>query len=159
MTKRMIFIIGGIAILVIALGLVGFFIVGPAITAASMPAQTPTPIVTASPSAKTAKKNPFLAVLRPHAATIQSQIAQDLKLTASQLQSDIKSGQTLTQIATAQHVSDAQLQTDEANAVKPYLDQAVSSGSLTQKQETAFLKRLQKNPDALDNLLKVKPAA
>lgn len=157
MEKRTIFIIGGAAALVIILGLLGFFVIGPLITSAST--QAPTPTVTASPSATTKKANPIAAALKPNAATIQSQIAQDLHLSASQLQQDIKAGQTLSQIATAQKVSSSQLQTDEANAVKPYLDQAVTSGSVTQKQESNYLKRLQKNPDFLDTLLKVKPAA
>jgi len=159
MKRLTIFIIGGVAVLVIILGLLGFFVVGPLITAASAPTPTPTPTVTASPSATAKKANPIAAALRPNAAAIQSQIAQDLHITASQLQQDIKSGQTVSQIATAQNVSATQLQTDAVNAVKPYLDQAVSSGSVTQKQETTYLNRLQKNPDLLDNLLKVKPAA
>lgn len=159
MEKRTIFIVGGVAALVIILGLLGFFVIGPLITSASTQAQAPTPTVTASPSATTKKANPVAAALKPNAATIQSQIAQDLHLSASQLQQDIKAGQTLSQIATAQKVSSSQLQTDEANAVKPYLDQAVTSGSVTQKQESSYLKRLQKNPDFLDTLLKVKPAA
>lgn len=159
MKKLTIFIIGGVAVLVIILGLLGFFVVGPLITEASAPTPTPTPAVTASPSATAKKANPVTAVLKTNAAAIQSQIASDLHLTASQLQQDIRSGQTLSQIATAQNVSATQLQTDEVNAVKPYLDQAVSAGSVKQKQETAYLKRLQTNPDALDNLLKVKPAA
>jgi hypothetical protein len=159
MKKLTIFIIGGVAVLVIILGLLGFFVVGPLITEASSPTPTPTPAVTASPSATAKKSNPVTAVLKTNAAAIQSQIASDLHLTASQLQQDIKSGQTLSQIATAQNVSATQLQTDEANVVKPYLDQAVSAGSVTQKQEDNFLKRLQTNPDTLDTLLKVKPAS
>jgi hypothetical protein len=159
MKKLTIFIIGGVAVLVIILGLLGFFVVGPLITEASAPTPTPTPAVTASPSAITKKANPATAVLKTNAAAIQSQIASDLHLTASQLQQDIKSGQTLSQIATTQNVSATQLQTDEVNVVKPYLDQAVSAGSVTQKQEDNFLKRLQTNPDTLDTLLKVKPAS
>ena len=159
MKRLTIFIIGGVAVLVIILGLLGFFVVGPLITAASAPAQTPTPTVTASPSATTKKANPVTAALKLNAAAIQSQIAQDLHITASQLQQDIKAGQTLSQIATAQNVSATQLQTDEVTAVKPYLDQAVTSGSVTQKQETTYLKRLQTNPDSLDNLLKLKQKA
>lgn len=159
MEKRTIFIIGGVAALVIVLGLLGFFVIGPLITSASTQAQAPTPTVAASPSATTKKANPVTAALKTNAAAIQSQIAQDLHLTASQLKQDIKAGQTLSQIATAQNVSASQLQTDEVNAVKPYLDQAVTSGSVTQKQETNYLNRLQKNPDMLDTLLKVKSTA
>ena len=156
MKKLTIFIIGGVAVLVIILGLLGFFVVGPLITAASAPTPTPTPTVAASPSATPKKANPITAALKPNAAAIQNQIAQDLHISASQLQQDIKSGQTVSQIATAQNVSATQLQTDEVNAVKPYLDQAVSAGSVTQKQETTYLSHLQKNPDGLDNLLKLK---
>lgn len=154
MRRLMIFIIAGIAVLTVILGIVGFLVVGPMISASRAQAPTPTPAVTASPTA--AKKNPIAVALRSNAASIQSQVAAGLKLSVSQLQADLKAGQTLTQIAQAQNVSTTQLQTILTNAVKPYLDQAVSSGSLTQQQENGYLKRLGKNPNNIDALLKVK---
>ncbi len=159
--KRLIIIVigGSIALLAILLA-IGFLVVGPLISSAGNRAQDPTatPAVAATSTATTPKKNPVTAVLKANASAIQSQVAQQLHLSVAQLQSDLKSGQTLTQIATAQNISTTQLQTIVTSVVKPYLDQAVASGTLTQKQEDAALKRLQKNPDALDRILASKTA-
>lgn len=84
---------------------------------------------------------------------IANQIAQGLHMSSSQLISDLKAGESLTQIATAQHVSAAQLQTIVTNAINSALKTAVSAGDLTQSQATAFTTYVQNHPHWLQHLL------
>jgi hypothetical protein len=157
MKKQIILIIGGCVILLIVLLVVGFFVVGPMVSSAN--SSTPTPMPTtavASPTATVKQKNPINQVLKPNAPAIQNSVAQGLHLSVTQLQADLKAGKTLTQIATAQNISATQLQTVLSSAVESYLNQAITTGTITQKQETAYLKHLQKKPDALDHLLELK---
>jgi hypothetical protein len=74
-----------------------------------------------------------------------------LGLTAQQLGADLKSGQTLAQIATAQHKTVSGLEQTITTAVKARLDQAVTAGKLTSAQEQALLNRLQSRLDTLVN--------
>jgi len=91
--------------------------------------------------------------LRKYRSNIVSQVAQGLHLTSSQLQSDLKSGKSLTQIATTQHVTVAQLKTIVTNTVENTLKTAVSAGDLTQAQSTAYTTFLQSHPHWLQSLL------
>jgi len=110
-----------------------------------------------SHQACTGKGNGFgralvLGSLKQYLPAVENQVAQGLKLTSSQLTADLKNGQSLTQIATAQHVSSTQLHTIVLNAVQSAVNQAIKDGNLTQAQATAFMTALQQHPAILNSL-------
>lgn len=72
--------------------------------------------------------------------------ASALGISQTQLQSDLKSGQSLSQVAAAQHVSEADFRTKLIANLKPALDQAVKDGKITSAQEQALVNRLQSGP-------------
>lgn len=74
--------------------------------------------------------------------------ASALGISQTQLQSDLASGKSLSQIAAAQNppVSEAQFRTKLIAQLKPLLDTAVTSGKLTSTQEQAILQHLQTGP-------------
>src|SRR6266480_3175751 len=86
---------------------------------------------------------------------LKNHIAQGLHLTPDQLTSQLKSGKTLSDIATAQNISSTQLQTIVGNAIQNALKPAVTEGTLTQKQVDKLTKRFQSNPVLLDHLLTI----
>jgi hypothetical protein len=77
--------------------------------------------------------------------------ATHLGLTEAQLRSDIESGQSLAQIATAQGKSVDGLKQALIADAKSHLDQAVKDGKLTAAQETQFLNDLSSRIDDLVN--------
>ena len=87
--------------------------------------------------------------------------ASALGISQAQLTTDLKNGQSLSQIAAAQNVSEAAFRTRLIAQLKPSLDQAVANKSLTAAQEQSILSRLQTAPLPLWNLpeRKPKPAA
>jgi len=93
-----------------------------------------------------------LGSLKQYLPNIESQVAQGLKLTSSQLTADLKNGQSLNQIATTQDVTSVQLHTIVLNAVQSAVNQAVKDGNLTQTQATDFMTGLQQHPAILDHL-------
>lgn len=93
-----------------------------------------------------------LSSLKQYLPAIENQVAVGLKLTSSQLTTDLKNGQSLSQIATAQGVSSAQLHTIVLNAVQNAVNQAVKDGNLTQAQANAFMTALQQHPAILNSL-------
>ena len=145
-------IVGAIVVVVLAIG-IGIFVLLPSITSANTSATTtPTPTVTAT-TTPTHKGNGVAKIVRQYAPSMKTLIAQGLKLTPIQLTTDLKSGKTLSQIATAKNVSASQLQTILNNAVQSSLAPAVSAGTLTQQQVNSVVKRFEKNPTQLDKLL------
>jgi hypothetical protein len=74
-----------------------------------------------------------------------SAVAASLKLTPSQLQSDLASGQTLQQLATSRGVSFDSVKTAYLNAVQAQLKQAVSAGTLTQAQSDQLWAAVQRS--------------
>jgi uncharacterized protein YidB (DUF937 family) len=74
-------------------------------------------------------------------------------MSSTQLMSQLQSGKSLSQVATAQGVSSAQLQTIVTNAIQSAVNKAVSDGNLTQQQATNIMQMLQKHPNALNRLL------
>ena len=92
----------------------------------------------------------FLQKYRP---VMINDIAKGLNLSSTQLTSDLKAGQSLSQIATAQKISSTQLQTIVTNAVQSALNKAVSSGDITQSQATAFMNSLKSHPALLNTIL------
>ncbi|HEV2141574.1 MAG TPA: hypothetical protein VGT01_10295 [Candidatus Dormibacteraeota bacterium] len=72
--------------------------------------------------------------------------ATALGITQTQLTTDLKSGESLSQIAAAQHVSEADFRTRLVAGLKPALDQAVSQKKITSAQEQTIIGRLQTGP-------------
>jgi hypothetical protein len=85
--------------------------------------------------------------------------ASALGITQTQLTTDLKSGQSLSQVAAAQHVSEADFRTKLIAGLKPALDQAVGGKKITSAQEQTILSRLQTGPLPLWNLPTRKPKA
>jgi hypothetical protein len=82
---------------------------------------------------------------------IVSAVTGYLGLTAQQLGTDLRSGETLAQIATAQGKSVSGLEQVIEAAVKSRLDQAVAAGKITSQREQLILSRM---PAKLDKLVK-----
>jgi ribosomal protein S20 len=74
-----------------------------------------------------------------------------LGLTAAQLKADLKTGQTLAQIATAQGKTASGLEQAITTSVQARLDKAVSAGTITSQQEQHILSRLSARLDTLVN--------
>lgn len=150
MQRRTLYIIAGAIVLLLIVVAVSLFAIMPAITAASSSVSaTPTPA--SSPAAK--RQNIYAPYLKQYGPNIKSQIAQGLHLTPDALTTDLNSGETLSQVAAAQGISPAQLQTIIAGALQSGLQPVVASGSLTQKQVDRLVQRMQKNPTLLDRFL------
>lgn len=152
MSKRILYLlIGAIVLVLLAIGICVYTLL-PTVTSAiaANQAPTPTPIVSATP---THKGSTATKILKQYAPSIKNQIAQGLHLTPDQLTSQLQSGKTLSNIATAQNISATQLQTIVGNAVQNALKPAVAGGTLTQKQVDKLAKRFQSNPTLLDHLL------
>ena len=80
-----------------------------------------------------------------------SAAAAALGISETQLMTDLKSGQSLSQVAAAQHVSEADFRTRLIANLKPALDQAVADKKLTSAQEQTLINRLQTGPLPLWN--------
>ncbi|HYX50712.1 MAG TPA: hypothetical protein VE843_13265 [Ktedonobacteraceae bacterium] len=91
--------------------------------------------------------------LKQYLPNVVSQVAQGLHMSSTQLMSQLQSGKSLSNIATAQGVSSAQLQTIVTNAIQSAVNKAVSDGNLTQQQATNIMQMLQKNPGVFNRLL------
>ncbi len=150
MNKRVIFIVIGILLLILALSVGALFLIPTLTSAKQGTSVTPVPTVAATP---TKTVNLVTQALRAQRNTIVNQIAQGLKLTPTQLTTELQGGQTLSQIANAQGVSATQLQSIVSTAIQTSLQPSVTSGSLTQKQVQVTIKRLEKQPAALDRFL------
>jgi hypothetical protein len=153
MSKKLLYIIVGAMVLVLLITGIGVFAILPTIESASAQ-QTATPTTIVQPSSTPTPKGSVVnKVMRQYAPEIETEVAQGLHLTSEQLTADLRGGKTLSDVATAQNVSKAQLQTVVANALRMGLKPAVDDGSLTQQQVSRLVKRVQGNPDLLDRLL------
>lgn len=152
MSRKFAIIVGAVAALVILVGIgIGVFLSMPSIIGMTK-ANNPTP--TATPASTTKPVNQYL---KQYGSNINQQLAQGLHLTSDQLTTQLRSGKTLTQIATEQKVTGPQLNTVIANALQSSFQPAITSGQLTQKQVANLVKRFQKNPDQLGHLLIAQP--
>ena len=88
-----------------------------------------------------------------------SAAAAALGISQAQLMTDLKSGQSLSQIAAAQNLTEADFRAKLIANLKPALDQAVTNKKLTAVQEQALLNRLQTGPLPLWNGLTPRPAS
>lgn len=105
------------------------------------------------PGTAKVKLNILRQTFKQYQSTLLAQVAQGLKLSASQLQSDLQNGQTLAQIAKAQNITSAQLKTLVLNAIQSTLAQAQKAGTITQQQASIFLQYLQKHPGVINRWL------
>ena len=83
---------------------------------------------------------PGLAAFRP---ALLSAAASALGISNATLKADLGKGMTLSQIAAAQHVTEAQFRDRLIARLKPVLDAAVTNKKLTPAREQAIIKRLQ----------------
>lgn len=151
MERRLVYIIGGAIVAVLVLLGVGAFVFLPQFTGANTGQATATPVATGT--AKAVHKNIYAPYLQQYGMNIKTQIAQGLHMTPDQLTTELKSGKTVNDIATAQNVSAPQLQTLIATAFTTNLKPAVDAGALTQKQVDRLVKNMQNNQKSLDNFL------
>ena len=150
MTRRILFAIIGALVVVLILVGVGVFVLLPKVTSANSPQATPSATVTT-------KKTTITTIVKEYIPSIRDQMAQGLHLTPEQLTTDLRSGQTLDQIATTQKVSSTQLTTLISKSVTTGLQPAVDAGTLTQKQVDALVKRFEKTHTPLEKLLSAMP--
>src|SRR5205807_2754689 len=78
-----------------------------------------------------------------------SAAASALGITEDQLKMDLRNGQSLSQVAAAQNVSEDDFKAKVSAALKPKLDAAVAAGKLTQAQEDEALAKLQQGDPPL----------
>ena len=83
---------------------------------------------------------PGLAAFRP---ALLSAAASALGISDQTLKADLKKGMSLSQIAVAQKVTEAQFRVQLIVKLKPVLDAAVTNQKLTPAREQAIIKRLQ----------------
>ena len=95
----------------------------------------------------------MMQTLKQYLPAVANQVAQGLHMTVDQLKTQLQSGKSLTDIATAQGVSASQLHTLVINAVQNAVNKAVSDGNLTQQQATNIMQMLQSHAGFLDRLL------
>jgi ribosomal protein S13 len=69
-------------------------------------------------------------------------VAGALHMTPADLQSQLRSGKTLSDLEQAKGVSDSAVRSADHNAAKTVLDAAVKAGTITQSQENAILSRI-----------------
>ena len=150
MTRRILFVIIGALVVVLILVGVGVFVLLPKVTSASSPQAMASATVTT-------KKTTVGSIVKGYVPTIRDQMAQGLHLTSEQLMTDLRSGQTLDQIATTQKVSSTQLTTLISTSITTGLQPAVDAGTLTQKQVDSLVKRYEKNHTTLEKLLSAMP--
>jgi polyhydroxyalkanoate synthesis regulator phasin len=91
--------------------------------------------------------------LQKYLSSITTQIAQGLHLTSAQLTTQLESGKSLSDIATAQKIDATQLQSIVTNAIQKTLKEAVTAGDLTQAQADALQQQLKNNPSILQHIL------
>jgi hypothetical protein len=157
-SRKRILLLGGIIVLVLfLLGMAGAWLIPSLLAKGNNQASTPT--TAASPAARARQVGIYAPYLARYGPTIRNQIAQGLHLTPEQLATQLRSGKTLSAIASAQGVSTSQLQTLVTNAFKSGLQPAVTGGNLTQQQVNALVRRMLRQPQALARFLEAHPKA
>lgn len=86
------------------------------------------------------------ANLRAYRQALLSAAASALGITDATLKSDLAKGMTLSQIAAAQNVTEAQFRTKLISNLTPLLDKAVADKLITPAQEKKIISRLQSGP-------------
>jgi len=91
--------------------------------------------------------------LQQYLSVAEAQVAKGLGISSADLTSQLQSGKSLHDVATAHKVSDTQLKTLLNNAIQNELKQAVSAGDVTQAQADMVTKQITNNPMFLDRLI------
>jgi hypothetical protein len=115
-----------------------------------------TPCTLPSTAGRTGGENAKPAI----AAYMQQYLAASasaLGITETQLKADLAAGQSLSQVAAAQHVSEADFRSRLSANLKPILDGAVSKKTITAAQEQTILNQLNTGPLPLWNAPVRKP--
>jgi hypothetical protein len=86
-------------------------------------------------------------------------LAGTLKMSASDLQAQLRSGKTLSDLEKQQNVTDSAVQTVVHGAARGVLDKAVKAGTITQEQEDTLLTRLGSQPLGPGHMSRVGPPA
>lgn len=156
-TRKKLLLLGGAIILVLfLLGIAGAWLVPSLLSRANSQASGAPTSVARRPLAHPGIYAPYLTRYGP---TIRQQIAQGLHLTLAQLATQLRSGKTLSAIATAQGVSVSQLQILVTNAFQSGLQPAIANGNLTQQQVNVLIRRMLRQPQVLARFLEVRPRA
>lgn len=95
---------------------------------------------------KAAPRGDSAGAFRQYLQAYTNAAAGALGITPAELQSDLKSGQSLSQIAAAHNVTEADFRTKLIANLQPMLDTAVKNGKLTSTQEQALINRLKTGP-------------
>ena len=109
--------------------------------------------------AKLANKTPCsLPELNPRGAKVEAFMQQYVAAAAAalgipedQLKSDLRNGQSLSQVASSKNISEADFRTKVIANLKPALDRAVSNKRITAAQELTILEHLKTGPLPLWN--------
>lgn len=109
--------------------------------------QTPCTLPSSAPRGHGGDKSAIGVYMQQYVAAA----AAALGISESQLTADLKAGQSLSQIAAAQHVSEADFRTRVIANLKPALDKAVADKKLTADQEQRIITALQTGPLPLWN--------
>ncbi|GAC1398028.1 MAG: hypothetical protein NVSMB49_04960 [Ktedonobacteraceae bacterium] len=91
--------------------------------------------------------------LQQYLTAAETQVAKGLGISSADLTSQLQSGKSLHDIATAHKVSDTQLKTLLTNAIQTELKAAVNAGDVTQAQADMVTKQLSSNPAFLDRII------
>ena len=91
--------------------------------------------------------------IQQYLVAAEAQVAKGLGISSADLTSQLQSGKSLHDIATAHKVSDTQLKTLLNTAIQSELKAAVSAGDVTQTQADMVTKQLSSNPTFLDQLI------
>jgi hypothetical protein len=84
---------------------------------------------------------------------VLTDLAKTLNLKLEDLQSQLQSGKSLTEIAQAQGMSQAQIETALETSIKDNLAKAVTAGTITQKQADQMLSYMSENYAQMLNLM------
>ncbi len=156
-TRKKLLLLGGALVLVLfLLGMAGAWLVPSLLSKTNSQASSTPTAVARKPVARAGIYAPYIA---RYGQTIRNQIAQGLHLTPDQLATQLRSGKTLSAVATAQGVSASQLQTLVTSAFQSGLQPAITNGNLTQQQVNVLIKRMLKQPQVLDRFLEAHPKA
>ncbi len=91
--------------------------------------------------------------LQQYLVAAEAQVAKGLGISSADLTSQLQSGKSLHDIATAHKVSDTQLKTLLNNAIQSELKAAVNAGDVTQAEADMVTKQISSNPMFLDQLI------
>ena len=149
MSKRLISILAGAIVLGLAIIIgVSTFVILPTLNPSRSSNST-----TGTHHKKVSRTKALSVAVKRYSSRIKQLIAQALQLTANQLKKQLRSGKTLSAVATAQGVSLDQLTAIVHDAFTNGLEPAVTAGSVKQVQVDNLIKKYLTNEKALEVFL------